>query len=428
MVFDRAKDIQTLLGLPLFYIYKEGTAIRLAVSEYDIKENRLLKILRSEMFRNSEMKIPLAIGYNLMGNMHIADLAKLQHLVIVGPSGTGKSVALKCIVTSILVRCTPNAVKLLMFDIGANSLTLFNDVAHLHFPIVKDTDEGVKVLESLVWEMDRRIDIGEDECQSLPYLVCIIDEFDDTIASIEDKHEAKRFTDAINSVIRRGRKAKIIIILASHDPTLKNTKVNINGIVPRIVFQTLKHHGSSTAGVSGAESLPGEGAMHFRSQAGQAPTPLQGSFVTDAEIVKLLSYAPPDNDEHDMLEIKEPVTEFLPSMADGLANSGVSVKRAEKELRELADIIMWVLGRETISSRKIQECFRIGGKRADTIVDKLNQMGIIGDKNSNQPRKVIPTCYGDLSEEIMGFLNEYGYTEEQIVEAFNVTTLVENLL
>ena len=270
-------------------------------------------------------------------------------------------------------------------------------------------------MESIVAEMDWRIDIGEKECQSLPYLVVVIDEFDDTIASIEDKQEVKRFTDAINSLIRRGRKAKIIVILASHDPTLKNTKVNINGIVPRIVFQTLKHHNSSTAGVSGAENLPGEGALLFRSQAGQSPTPLQGSYITDTEIVKLLTYAPPSYGELDMLEIKAPVIEYFSTIANGAADSNATANKVNKKL---ADIAAWVLGHDTTSSRKIQEQFRIG-KRADTIINKLHKMGIIGDKHSNQPRKVIPKQVEDLKPATMDFFEQYGYTIEHLLGIFN---------
>jgi S-DNA-T family DNA segregation ATPase FtsK/SpoIIIE len=155
-IFDRAIDIKGALGLHFFYAYKDGFSIRIAVSEHKIVQNKLLNILKSPLFAKSDMKIPLALGYDLTGNMHIVDLAKLLHLLIVGPSGSGKSVALQCLILSIITRCSVNTVKLLIFDIGGGSLSIFRDVAHLYSTIIKDTETGMLVLEALVAEMDWR--------------------------------------------------------------------------------------------------------------------------------------------------------------------------------------------------------------------------------------------------------------------------------
>lgn len=410
-IFTHAKDVQAALELYLFYPFREGISLRIAVSEFDIKENRLLNILRSTMFSESKMQIPLALGYDLIGSMYLADLTKLLHLLVVGPSGTGKSIALQCIVLSIIVRCPANSVRLLLFDIGANSLSVFDDIVHLCHPIVKDTTTGVVALESLVAEMDRRITLDVNECQSLPYLVCIIDEFDDTIASIQDKEKARRFTNAINSLIRRGRKAKVILILASHDPTLKNTKVNINGIIPRIVFQCAKHQNSSTAlGVTGAENLPGGGAMLFKSQNGTS-MPLQGSFVTPAEIERILDTTPTGCDDCYMLEIWEPETEI-----DGVVLGNNATEKNNKN-KEVADIALWALEQDAISVRRIQQTFKIGNRAAE-IMDALYQMEIVEDKFSNQPRKVIPHSIEDIPTETLEFLMKYGVSENDIVSAF----------
>lgn len=408
-IFTCAADVQAALKLHLFYPFKEGIFIFIAVSEYDVKENRLLKILKSPKFSKSEMEIPLALGYDLMGSMYIADLAKLLHLLIVGPSGTGKSVALQCIVTSIIVRCPVNSVRLIMFDIGANSLSIFGKVKHLYHPIVKDVEIGIAVLESLVAEMNERLSCSECECQSLPFLVCIIDEFDDTIASIENKEDAKRFVSCINSIIRRGRKAKVILILASHDPTLKNTKVNVNGIVPRIAFKCANHHNSLTAlGVTGAENLPGEGAMLFKSQDECTPIPLQGSFVTSAEIEEILSNAPVDYDDICMLEIKNiKVTESI--VFDNIV--------VEENKKELAAIVYWVLGHATISALQIQKKFKMGN-RATKIMELLYKMNIVTDKFSNQPRTVIPKCIEELTSETVKLLEYHGYNKERLEKIF----------
>lgn len=407
MIFSRAKDIQISLGLKFFYPYKDGTAIRIAVSEHDIREKNLLKILRNPLFSENNMNIPIALGYNLMGSIHIEDLEKLLHLLIVGPSGTGKSVALQCIILSIIVKCPATSVRLLIFDIGGNSLTLFGNVKHLYHDIVKDIETSIAVLESLVDEMDHRYTIDENEWQHLPYIVCIMDEFDDIISCINNKKESNRFITAMNSLLRRGRKAKIIMILASHDPTLKNTKINTNGIISRIAFQCLKHQNSSTAlGVSGADKLSSEGAMLFKSQKGIIK--LQGSFVTPAEIEKILSCAPAGYDDIDKLKIRksETVQEIFHSNAV-----------MEKDNQELADIAIWTLGRKNISDHQIQKNFHMGNRAAE-IVEILFEMGIVGPKFAKQPRSVLPLSFENLSNETSAFLERCGYTKERIENIF----------
>lgn len=408
-IFTHATDIQAAMELHLFYPFRMGVFILIAVSEFDVKENRLLKILRSPEFYNSTMQIPLALGYDIMGGMYLADLAELLHLVVVGPSGTGKSVALQCIVLSIIVKCPVSYVRLILFDIGANSLSHFANVKHLYHPIVKDTETGIAVLESLVAEMEKRIDLGEDTCQGLPFIICLIDEFDDTIDGIENKQDAKRFTASLNSIIRRGRKAKIILILASHNPKLENAKVNLSGIIARISFQSTNHYNSSTAiGDSGAQNLSGGGAMLFKSQNERTPKLLQGSYVTLKEITEILENAPEGYDDIDMLEIN------FPEISEDPVSSNVTTK---KDKQELADILFWVLNHTHISVLQIQKQFRIGN-RATEIMDVLYKMNIVTAKFSNQPREVSANCLEDLSSDTINFLEDYGYTKAQIKETF----------
>jgi S-DNA-T family DNA segregation ATPase FtsK/SpoIIIE len=411
-IFERAKDIRFALGLHSIYPYEEDSCICIAVSEREIKRNELLKILRSRLFSESGMKIPLALGYDIMGKMHIADLTWLVHLLVVGPSGTGKSIALCCIILSIITRCPVADVKLLLFDIGGNSLSLFSDIAHLYHPLVKDSEEALEVLESLVAEMNERTELGEEACKALPYIVLMIDEFDGTIAGIDDSAKSKRFVAALNSIIREGRKAKIILILASHDPALKNTKVNVSLIIPRIVFQCAKQHNSATAGVPGADKLPGGGALLFKSQEGIKF--LQGSYVTTTEIERILSTAPEADGVKLML--REPETVFLSEAKDEVSNSAAAAKKANQEL---ADITAWTLGKETISSRQIQERFHVGRPKADEILEKLSSMGIVTEKFANQPRTVIPQSVDEIPADTMDFLIQYGVSVFAMLEAID---------
>lgn len=422
MLLNFEKDVQIALGFRQFLLFQKESSIYLTLSRSNLYENRLLTILSSSHFSNSQMKIPLALGYDFTGSAYITDLSELVHLLVVGSSGTGKSTALQSIITSIIVGCSVDSVRLILFDIGGNSLSVFENVLHLYHPIVKETQTGVCVLESLVSEIEKRIMYGEEGCKDLPYIVVLIDEFDDTIASIQDKKTEKRFVNAINTIIRRGRKAKVILILASHDPTLKNTKVNINGIIPRIVFQCSKYQDSLSAlGVTGAENLQGKGTMLFKSGTGPLLT-LQGSFVCKDEIERILKNAPALPDDYSMLNIQK--FSFSTDTEDDAAAKGSTCIKKNKEL---AGIIMWVLGNQTISALRIKDEFNIGN-RANDIMEQLVQMKLISEKDANKPRKVFIQSAEDLSDNVSNFLKSYGYSPDDIDAAINSKSAASSIL
>lgn len=413
MLLNFEKDVQIALGFRQFLLFQKESSIYLTLSRSDLYENRLLTILSSSHFSNSQMKIPLALGYEFTGNACITDLSELVNLLVVGSSGTGKSTALQSIITSIIVGCSVDSVRLILFDIGGNSLSVFENVLHLYHPIVKETQTGVCVLESLVSEIEKRIMYGEERCKDLPYIVVLIDEFDDTIASIQDKKTEKRFVNTINTIIRRGRKAKVILILASHDPTLKNTKVNINGIIPRIVFQCSKYQDSLSAlGVTGAENLQGKGTMLFKSGTGPLLT-LQGSFVCKDEIERILKNAPALPDNYSMLNIQK--SSFSTDTEDDDAAKDSTCIEKNKEL---AKIIMWVLGNQTISALRIKDEFNIGN-RINDIMKQLVQMKLISEKDANKPRRVLIQSAEDLFDNVSNFLKSYGYSPDDIDAAIN---------
>lgn len=409
-IFDLAKDIKIASQLPLFQPFEEKNSIFLAVSELDIVENELLKILTSPKFLNSKMQIPLALGFDYLGNAHIIDLAKVLHLLIAGPSGTGKSVALQCMIISMITGCSVKDLRLILFDIGGNSLTIFEKIKHLYHPIVKDFEEGIKVLEALNREMEERILLGEKECADLPFLICVIDEFDDTIANIENKDDRFRFQTAIKNIVNRGRKAKIIIVITSLNPSEKESNVNINGIASRISFRYVKHQKSSNAlGTTGAESLSGIGAMIFRAKDSEENVVLQGAYITKDEIEKILCNAPVGYDDVPMLDMQ---------MTDVLDIAESVVETNENERKEFAKIIFYTLGQKTMSENKLQKLFNMG-KRANGIVNLLCEKGIITERFAKQPRKVIPACIEEVPNETINFLEMYGYDQEQVKNVFN---------
>ncbi len=400
-VLGHAENVQAALGFPFFRAFKEGTLIRFAVSEYDFKKNSLLAILRSQTFNEADALLPYAIGYTLYADMLVADLAKMYHLLITGPTGTGKSVAIKNIIMSIIVKCPVSFANLLIFDIGATSLSKFDNLPHLSHPIVKDIATGIKVLQALTVEMEDRLTYPESELGERPFIICIIDEFLSMIANDSDK--TKPLQRLVCDLLWRSRKAKIRMVLSTTNAALKNAKVDLTMILHRITFQQPNHHGSSTAlGSSGAEKLVGDGALLFKSKSGVQY--LQGAYVTDEEIDSILS-DPPTNIDHS--------NKFIISLSECIEDQ-VSVEEVlgskpfnHEDTKELADIIMWALGRDTVSARQIRMEFRMD-KRADALIEKLFQLGIVEKQFSKQPRKVLVREVDDLSSEAMSILTDNG--------------------
>lgn len=406
-----AEDVRISVGLATLIPFECPAGVCLAVATKASTTNGLLNILHDSRFINANMNIPIAIGYDILGEKRIIDLSQLVHLLVIGASGLGKSVTLQCIVLSIISRCSVEKARLILFDIGANSLSQFEGIQHLFHPIIKDTETGIAVLEALVAEIDDRMLQGKEAIQSLPYLICIIDEFDDMIASA-DKKVASRYSNAVNSIIRRGRKAKVIIVLASHTPTVKTTQIAINGIMSRISFKCQNAKESYTAlGETGAELLVAPGEMMFKAKDGGRAAMLRGAYVTDEEIEVFLGEQEKSDRNLDMLKIRRSEDTEDIYIEDHAAGSEAK--------KELVDIIYWVLGCKTTSMNKIREKFNMSNRVTD-IMKILEELHIVTEQFSKQPRKVIPVCIEGLLPEVVSLLEQYGYGKDQIEAAFRM--------
>lgn len=404
-----AEDVRISAGFATLIPLEDPVGVCLAVATKASTANGLLNILQDSRFLNARMDIPIAIGYDILGEKRIVDLSKLVHLLVIGASGLGKSVALQCMVLSIVSRCSVEKARLILFDIGANSLSQFEGVQHLFHPIIKDVEIGAAVLEALVAEIDDRMAQEKEEVHFQPYLICMIDEFDDMIASA-DKKVALRYSNAINSIIRRGRKAKVILVLASHTPTVKTTQIAINSIMSRITFKCQNAKESYTAlGETGAELLAAPGEMMFRAKDGGRAVMLRGAFVTEEEIEKSLGKLQRNDERLDMLKVRE---------AESIGDLYIGNNAADSEAKkELADIIYWVLGYKTTSMNKIRERFNMSN-RVTNIMKTLETLHIVSEQFSKQPREVIPVCIEDLLPEVVSLLEQYGYGEDQIEGIF----------
>ncbi len=220
-IFERAADIQVALRLPLFQPFRDGERIFLAVSQEPVRENSLWKMLTSQEFRNNKGALPIALGYDLMGNMIFADLERMPHAMYAGATRSGKSIGLLCLIMSLICKHPVSEVNLIIFDIGANTLDVLENVPHLSHPIVKNRDTGIHAIQSLMDEMERRIALRGSELCDLPKIICVMDEYISFIDSIDSRQQREKVVNNISNLLRRGRKAKIHMILATQDPKNK---------------------------------------------------------------------------------------------------------------------------------------------------------------------------------------------------------------
>lgn len=415
-IFDRATDIRMALQLPLFQPFKDGLNICLAVSEKPFTQNSLWKMLTSQKFRNSKDWLPIALGYDMMCGMVFADLGKMPHALYAGATCSGKSVGLICLILSLILKQPVSKVNLLLFDVGANTMEPFEGIPHLSHPIVKDTETGIYVISALADEMERRIKLSHEELRNLPAVVCVIDEYVSLISNIGNKKLSHYLANAISNLLRRGRHAKIHMVLATQDPTVKNMKVDVGNITARMAFMCAKYHNSITMlGEGGAEKLPGKGAMLYKSNEYPSPIHLQGAYMSPDEVKRLVARInSADHDFSNKFLIPELGSSEVFTQASEDSYDAPITDCAEKN--EMADIIMWALERNTVSASQIMRQFSMGN-RANGIIDRLFEMGIVSGKEANKPRKVLPQSIEDIPAETTEILAKNGIPTDEIVSA-----------
>lgn len=418
-IFDRAHDVQTALQIPLFEPFWNHIAVCLAVSMYPFKQNGLIKMLSSQAFRKNRMFLPVALGYDMTCEMFFMDLAMSPHVMYAGATRSGKSVGLKCLILSLLARNSVRQVNLILIDVGTDTMGLFEGIPHLSCPIVKDVLTGFHAISSLVAETERRKDLADDERRKLPALVCIIDEFVSFISEAGRDGLSQDLAGAISLLLQRGRHVKIHLVLAAQNPKNKYMKADTSNITTRIAFKCDSYYVSNTIlGKKGAESLTGDGAMLFKSKKYPTPIRLQGAYISDSDIMHIVSRIKVSQyDMENKFQISD-VEEQISSPQMPMDIASVHSSAMQREEKELANIIMWSLKRDTVSANQVQECFHKGNK-SYTIVEKLCEMGLVSEKFSNQPRKVLIHSADDIPLEIVSLLERNGFTQDQIEEIFD---------
>lgn len=416
-LYAQARNIQICLEIPVFNLFLRDNRLYLLVMMKKVKLNSFFDLVHSSYFQSVNMKYPIAVGYDEFGCPAIYDLGRMTHILYAGSTNSGKSKGLICLILSLIIKQSVSDINFIIFDIGASSLQEFEGIPHLSHPIVKDKFTGIYVIEALTREMERRISVSEAELNSLPTIVCVIDEFTSLVANLVDKNLSDRFRNAINNLLRRGRKAKIHMILATQNATQEAMQSDIGNITDRFVFRVSSAQSSKALiGETGAESLPGKGAMIFKSSEMEGVIRLQGAYVSDEEVRSWTSKLKASN-----LDTSGRFCIPVKNCAEEYYQNAIGNPQPECDCQknsELCKAILWTLSRTTISANSLKNEMKIGN-RANEIIDKLSSLGIISGKNANKPREVLLNSPEELPQEVYDILNSCDVPETTIQAAFD---------
>lgn len=383
-----AKDIRIEAPIP------GKSLIGIEVPNQQIATVGFRDMIENAPSNDNPMEVPL--GRSVTGDIKMADLTKMPHLLIAGATGSGKSVAINVIITSILLKAKPHQVKMLMIDPKKVELSVYNGIPHLLSPVVSEPKKAARALGKVVAEMERRYELfakfgvrnldgynkmvkqqnddHPDEVQAnLPLILVIVDELADLMMTVS--HDVE---DAIVRIAQMGRAAGIHMILATQRPSVDVITGLIKANVPsRIAFAVSSGVDSRTIiDTNGAEKLLGRGDMLFEPIDQNKPVRIQGAFISDHDVESVVDFIK-----------NERAAEYDDNMVV-TDNEIEQEEQAEEEDELFPEALDFVVDQQKASTSLIQRRFRIGYNRAARIIDDMEQRGFIGPANGSKPREV----------------------------------------
>ena len=348
---------------------------------------------------NEKNLLAVGLGKDIMGTVKWAEINTTPHLLIAGATGSGKSVCINCIIASILMRTKPDEVKLVMVDPKKVELSMYNGIPHLLTPVVTDPKKASIALKNIVIEMERRYQIFEDtKCKNIsaynkmcetntdyikmPYIVFIIDELADLMLVA-----AKDVEDSIMRITQMARAAGIHLIVATQRPSTDVITGVVKANIPsRISFAVSSSIDSRTIlDQTGAEKLLGKGDMLFKPMGENVPIRIQGAYVSDEELQKIVDFTI----SQQKANYDHSITEEKGESSDNNKYDDGYESKEEYDDPLYNDIVDFAMEFGKISASLIQRKYRIGYNRAARIVDLLEERGIIGPQNGSKPREVL---------------------------------------
>ncbi|RSD27967.1 DNA translocase FtsK [Mesobacillus subterraneus] len=382
-----AKDIRIEAPIP------GKSAIGIEVPNSEVAMVSLREVIESKQHNKPGSKLQIGLGRDITGEAVLAELNKMPHLLVAGATGSGKSVCINGIITSILMRAKPHEVKLMMIDPKMVELNVYNGVPHLLAPVVTDAKKASQALKKVVSEMERRYELfshtgtrniegyneyikkynNEEEANQplLPFIVVIVDELADLMMVASSDVE-----DSITRLAQMARAAGIHLIIATQRPSVDVITGVIKANIPsRIAFAVSSMTDSRTIlDMGGAEKLLGRGDMLFLPVGASKPVRVQGAFLSDEEVEDVVNYVIGQQKAQYQEEmIPEDIPENTSEVEDELYSEAVDL----------------VVEMQTASVSMLQRRFRIGYSRAARLIDEMELRGVVGPYEGSKPRNVL---------------------------------------
>lgn len=370
-------------------------AVGIEVPNKESQSVSLRSVLESEIFQDFPSKLAFALGEDITGQPVVTDIAKMPHLLIAGATGSGKSVCINTLITSILYKSTPEEVKLLLVDPKVVELSIYNGIPHLLIPVVTEPKKASAALNWAVREMlERYKDFAENgvrdikgynamkkekgESDFMPQIVIIIDELADLMMAAPGEVE-----DAICRLAQMARAAGMHLIIATQRPSVDVITGVIKANIPsRLAFAVSSGIDSRTIlDMTGAEKLLGKGDMLFYPQGMSKPVRIQGAFLSDKEVENIVNFIK-----------KQSLTDYDKEIIDKITTDALQSGTESEETDAFFDkAVDLVIQKQKASTSMLQRQFRIGYNRAARLMESLESQGIVGPEEGSKPRKVLLT-------------------------------------
>ena len=376
-------------------------AVGIEVPNKEKEAVHLREVLGSDEFKENDSKLTVALGKDVAGNIQLADIAKMPHVLIAGSTGSGKSVCINTIITSIIYKSKPSEVKMVMVDPKVVELSVYNGIPHLLIPVVTDPKKAAGALAWAVQEMDNRYNLfaqkgvrdlkgynkaieKEEGAGKLPQIVIIVDELADLMMVA-----AKDVEESICRLAQKARAAGMHLVIATQRPSVDVITGLIKANVPsRIAFAVSSQVDSRTILDSvGAEKLLGKGDMLFFPSGAPKPMRVQGAFVSDDEVEKIVDFIKQNGTATYSEDILETIENGNKTDKELMAES----EQDDETDPLLSEAIQTVVETGQASTSFIQRRFKVGYARAGRIIDQMEERGIISGYQGSKPREVLMT-------------------------------------
>ncbi|WP_280768920.1 FtsK/SpoIIIE family DNA translocase [Salipaludibacillus daqingensis] len=386
-----AKDIRMEAPIP------GKSAIGIEVPNQEVSLVTLREVLESTVMKEKHTPLAIALGRDISGEAVIAELNKMPHLLVAGATGSGKSVCINGIIISILMRCKPHEVKLMMIDPKMVELNVYNGIPHLLSPVVTEPKKASQALKKVVNEMERRYELfaasgtrniegynaylkkeskkryDQEAYSPLPFIVVIVDELADLMMVASSEVE-----DAITRLAQMARAAGIHLIIATQRPSVDVITGVIKANIPsRIAFGVSSSTDSRTIlDGNGAEKLLGKGDMLFLPVGASKATRIQGAFLSDDEVERIVMHC-----------IEQQKAQYSEEMMPKEGEQETVKEEVQDEL--YYDAVQLITEMQTASVSMLQRRFRVGYARAARLIDEMELRGVVGPYEGSKPREVL---------------------------------------